>query len=67
MEAIVMEFENTIASDPEIMMGKPVMAGTRVTVELILDKIAHGESRSSGFVVAKAQGCGARSRPPQWK
>lgn len=39
-----MEFENTIVSDPEIMMGKPVVAGTRITVELILDKIAHGES-----------------------
>jgi len=26
------------------MMGKPVIAGTRVTVELILDKLAAGET-----------------------
>lgn len=33
-----------IVSDPSIMMGKPVIAGTRITVELILDKLAAGES-----------------------
>jgi uncharacterized protein (DUF433 family) len=33
-----------IASDPKIMMGKPTLAGTRITVELILDKLAAGES-----------------------
>ncbi len=33
-----------IVSDPAIMMGKPVVAGTRVTVELILEKLAAGES-----------------------
>ncbi len=26
------------------MMGKPVIAGTRITVELILEKLAAGES-----------------------
>ena len=30
--------------DPLIMMGKPVVNGTRITVELILDKLAAGES-----------------------
>ncbi len=33
-----------IVSDPNVMMGKPVVAGTRITVELILDKLAAGES-----------------------
>ncbi len=33
-----------IVSDPEVMMGKPVIVGTRITVELILDKLASGET-----------------------
>lgn len=33
-----------IKSDPGIMMGKPVIAGTRITAELILEKLATGES-----------------------
>jgi uncharacterized protein (DUF433 family) len=33
-----------IISDPGIMMGKPVIAGTRLTVELILEKMAAGET-----------------------
>ncbi len=33
-----------ITSDPNVMMGKPVIAGTRITVELILEKLAAGES-----------------------
>lgn len=33
-----------IVSDPAVMLGKPVIAGTRITVELILDKLAAGET-----------------------
>ena len=33
-----------IVSDPQIMMGKPVVRDTRITVELILEKLAAGES-----------------------
>ena len=33
-----------IVSDPSILMGKPVVAGTRITVELILEKLANGET-----------------------
>jgi uncharacterized protein (DUF433 family) len=33
-----------ITSDPAVMMGKPVIAGTRITVELILEKLAAGET-----------------------
>ena len=33
-----------IQSDPAVMMGKPVVAGTRITVELILEKLAAGET-----------------------
>jgi uncharacterized protein (DUF433 family) len=34
----------TIEANPDVMMGKPVIAGTRITVELILEKLAAGES-----------------------
>ena len=33
-----------IISDPAIMMGKPIIAGTRITVELIIEKLAAGET-----------------------
>jgi uncharacterized protein (DUF433 family) len=33
-----------VVSDPGVMMGKPVIAGTRITVELILGKLAAGET-----------------------
>lgn len=33
-----------IVSDPTVMLGKAVVAGTRITVDLILDKLAAGES-----------------------
>ena len=33
-----------VQSDPSILMGKPVVAGTRVTVELILEKLSEGET-----------------------
>jgi uncharacterized protein (DUF433 family) len=35
-----------IEIDPAIMMGKPVIRGTRITVELILRKLADGASES---------------------
>lgn len=31
-----------ITSDPNIMMGKPVIAGTRITVEHILEELSAG-------------------------
>ncbi len=36
--------EPLIVSDPKLMMGKPVIAGTRITVDLILEKLGSGES-----------------------
>lgn len=35
---------NLIETDPKVMMGKPVVSGTRITVELILEKLAAGET-----------------------
>ena len=31
-----------IRTDPSVMTGKPVIAGTRLTVEFILNLLAHG-------------------------
>ena len=36
--------QGLITSDPAILMGKPVVAGTRITVQLILEKLAAGET-----------------------
>ena len=36
--------ELLIVSDPKVMMGKPVVSGTRITVDLILEKLGTGES-----------------------
>lgn len=36
--------ENLIHSNPKIMFGKPVIKGTRVPVDLILEKLAAGET-----------------------
>ena len=36
--------QGLITSDPKIMMGKPVVAGTRIAVELVLEKLGAGES-----------------------
>ncbi|MDP2935366.1 MAG: DUF433 domain-containing protein [Dehalococcoidia bacterium] len=33
-----------IVSDPSVMMGKPVVAGTPITAVLILEKLAAGET-----------------------
>jgi uncharacterized protein (DUF433 family) len=33
-----------IEASPSVMMGKPVIVGTRITVESILEKLAAGES-----------------------
>jgi uncharacterized protein (DUF433 family) len=35
-----------IELDPAVMMGKPVIRGTRITVELVLRKLAEGATES---------------------
>jgi len=37
-----MEYTKRIVSDPDIMLGKPIIKGTRITVALILRKISEG-------------------------
>jgi len=39
-----MDFSKHIEINPKRMTGKPVIKGTRITVELILEKLSAGES-----------------------
>ena len=39
-----MNWKEHISSDPEIMFGKMVLKGTRIPVELILEKLAAGNT-----------------------
>jgi uncharacterized protein (DUF433 family) len=36
--------QDLIVSDPKTMMGKPVVRGTRITVESIVERLGSGES-----------------------
>jgi uncharacterized protein (DUF433 family) len=41
-----MSWPDRIVSDPEILSGKPVIRGTRLAVEFILDLLAAGQPES---------------------
>lgn len=40
----MLDWHNHITRDPAILLGKPCIKGTRIPVELIVRKIAAGES-----------------------
>jgi uncharacterized protein (DUF433 family) len=37
-----MNWQDFIEANPRIMFGKPVIKGTRITVEHLLEELAHG-------------------------
>jgi uncharacterized protein (DUF433 family) len=37
-------YEERIVADPGVMLGKPCIRGTRVTVEMVVRKLSEGES-----------------------
>jgi uncharacterized protein (DUF433 family) len=40
----MIDYTKKIEVNPKIMLGKPVIKGTRITVELILEELAAGKS-----------------------
>lgn len=42
MQDIEREIEARIVSDPMILNGKPVIRGTRISVEIIIDRLWNG-------------------------
>lgn len=57
------ELLERITADPNVMCGKPVIRGTRLTVEFILNLLAHNMSREEilaeypGLVSEDIQAC----------
>ena len=41
---LAIDWQTRIISDPSIMFGKPTIKGTRIPVELIVDKLAGGRT-----------------------
>lgn len=41
---IDVKWQDYITADPTVMVGKPIIKGTRITVELIVEKLGYGES-----------------------
>lgn len=39
-----MVYKERVVSDPNIMLGKPIIRGTRITIELIVRKLSEGMS-----------------------
>jgi uncharacterized protein (DUF433 family) len=37
-----MDWQNYIQTDPEILLGKPIIKGTRLSVEFIIQRLANG-------------------------
>ena len=39
---LTQSYRERITVDPDVMLGKPVIKGTRITIELILKKLSEG-------------------------
>lgn len=57
------ELLSRVTTNPKVMVGKPIIRGTRLTVEYILNLLAHGATVAEileeyeGLVEADIRGC----------
>ena len=42
MESATLDWQERIVIDPDVLEGKPIVKGTRLAVEFIIDLLAHG-------------------------
>jgi len=62
-----MDYRDHIYASPDIMLGKPVIKGTRITVEFILEQLSQGASTDDllkeypGLIKEQIQACLAYS------
>jgi len=52
-----MKWEDRITLDPAIMVGKPVVKGTRLTVEFLVGLLADGWTQEEVLAVSFRQAC----------
>lgn len=42
MQTEIVRYQDYIEMNPQVMLGKPVIKGTRITVEMILEELSGG-------------------------
>jgi uncharacterized protein (DUF433 family) len=58
-----MRYQDRIVVDPEILAGKPVVRGTRISVELVLKVLLHYAHELDQFIVITGRGVRVRKTP----
>lgn len=46
VKIIIMDYKKYIESNPDILLGKPVIKGTRIGVDLIIQKLSEGATNN---------------------